>query len=166
MAAKHYISSSTKNPTVKKFLNISYIASRKAYPKWWNKEDIQAADKVNQEILPDYFKAKVEADEHLAAMAHKRRQSDAAFQDINLRPGTLTDDPAGKIALGPIPSRGKVSRATVAEVAAALLSRQDTHGWYDLLDGDQNIEEAIDALVREKFDGIEGEDLDRIYART
>ena len=145
---------------------VSYVASRKAYPKWWNQEDIKAADKVNQEILPHYFKAKVEADEHLAALAHKRRQDDAAFQDINLRPGTLTDGMAGKISLGRTSSRGKVSRATVAEVAAALLSRDDTRGWYDLLGGDENIEEAIDALVKEKFDGIEGEDLDRIYART
>lgn len=50
-------------------------------------------------------------------------------------------------------------------MAAALLERDDTRGWYDLLQGDDNVEDAIDALVKEKFDGIEGEDLERIYAR-
>ncbi len=59
----------------------------------------------------------------------------------------------------------QISRADVAAVAAALLSRDDTRGWYDLLQGDDDIESAIDALVKEGFDGIEGEDLDRIYAR-
>ena len=166
VAAKHYISSSAKDSGVRKFLMVSYIASRRGYPKWWNQEDIQAADKVNQEILPHYFEAKVEADEHLAALGKRRRQSDPTFQDINLRPGTLTDGLAEKISLGRISSRGKVSRTTVAEVAAALLARDDTRGWYDLLDGEQDIEQAIDVLVKENFDGIAGEDLDRIYART
>ena len=52
-----------------------------------------------------------------------------------------------------------------AQVAAALLERPDTRGWYDLLNGDEPIDKAIDRLVGENFDGIEGEDLDRIYAR-
>jgi hypothetical protein len=51
-------------------------------------------------------------------------------------------------------------------VAAALLERNDTRGWYDLLQGDDSIEDAITTLVKEKFDGIEGENLDRIYARN
>lgn len=144
---------------------VSYIASRKNYPSWWNDEDKKAADKVNQEILPNYYKAKVEADEHLAALAHQRRQKDSSFQDINLRPGTLADGPAGKVHMGKTSARGDVPRETVAAVAVALLARDDTRGYYDLLKGDQPIDEAIDALVKEKFDGIEGEDLDRIYAR-
>ena len=45
-AAKAYISASIHSPTVKKFLMISYIASRKGYPKWWNDDDKKAADKV------------------------------------------------------------------------------------------------------------------------
>lgn len=50
-------------------------------------------------------------------------------------------------------------------MAAALLERDNTRGWYDLLQGDDSIDSAIDALVKEGFDGIEGENLDRIYAR-
>jgi hypothetical protein len=58
--------------------------------------------------LPAYHKAKVEADEHLEALAKKRADSgDNEFQAINLRPGTLTDAPAtGKVMLGKTPSRG------------------------------------------------------------
>ncbi|RMZ91709.1 hypothetical protein DV736_g1036, partial [Chaetothyriales sp. CBS 134916] len=166
VAAKAYISASVNDPAVKKFLIISYVASRKGAPKWWTQDDKDAANKVNTEILPHYFRAKVEADEHLAALAHKRRQTDPSFQDINLRPGTLTDEAAGKVVIGRTSARGKTSRATTAAVAAALLSRDHTRGWYDVFDGDEDIDQAIDALVKEKFDGIEGEDLDRIYARA
>ena len=67
--------------------------------------------------------------------------------------------------LGKTSARGQISREDVAAVAAALLARDDTRGWYDLLQGDDTIDSAIDALVKEDFDGIEGEDLDRIYAR-
>lgn len=166
-AAKHYITSSLTSPFVKKFLMVSYIASRKSRPPWWTDEDQTAADHVNNNVLPHYFKAKVEADEHLAAYAKQRvDKGDDTFQAINLRPGTLTDSPAtGKIILGETPSRGKVSREDVARVAAALLDRNDTRGWYDLLEGDENIEEAIDNAVKEKWDGIKGEDLKRIYSR-
>ena len=58
-----------------------------------------------------------------------------------------------------------MSREDVAVVAAALLSRDDTRGYYDLLEGDTKIEEAIDDLVKGGHDGLEGEDRDRIYAR-
>lgn len=66
-------------------------------------------------------------------------------------------------------SGGKVSRETVADVALALLSRDDTRGWYDLLDGsasDPTIDEAVDELVKSGHDGLEGEDIKRIHARS
>ena len=50
-------------------------------------------------------------------------------------------------------------------MAAALLERDNTRGWYDLLQGDDSIDSAIDTLLKEGFDGIEGEDSERIYAR-
>lgn len=108
VAAKAYISASVADPKVRKFLMVSYIASRKNYPPWWTDEDKKAADHVNQDVLPHYFQAKVEADEHLEALAKKRLDSgDKAFQAINLRPGTLTDKPGtGKVLLGKTPSRG------------------------------------------------------------
>lgn len=166
VAAKYYISASAARPSIKKFLMVSYIASRQGRPSWWTDDDQEAADHVNKKVLPHYFAAKVEADEHLAAVAKKRNQTDPAFQAIDLRPGTLKDDPSdGKVTLGKTKARGDVSRESVARVAAALLERSDTRGWYDLLNGDEPIEEAVARLVGEGWDGIEGEDLDRIYAR-
>jgi len=172
VAAKHYISAAVARPSVKKFLMISYIASRRGRPAWWTDEDAAAAENVNTKILPAYFAAKVEADEHLAAAAQKRNERDGnqnqsqRFQAINLRPGSLTDQPSdGRVRLGKTGARGDVSRESVARVAAALLSRDDTGGWYDLLDGEEGIEEAVARCVREEWDGIQGEDLDRIYAR-
>ncbi|OCT45571.1 NAD dependent epimerase/dehydratase family protein [Cladophialophora carrionii] len=167
VAAKAYISASLAMPSVKKFLLVSYIASRKGYPPWWTDEDKKAADKVNHEILPHYYQAKVEADEHLEALTKKRLGGgDQDFQAINLRPGSLTDAPGtGKVKLGKTPSRGSIPRQDVARVAAALLDRNDTRGWFDLLEGDDPIEEAVDKLVRNNHDGLEGEDMERIWAR-
>jgi len=167
VAAKHYITASLNRPSVKKFLIISYIASRRGRPSWWTDEDQAAAEHVNTKVLPAYFAAKVEADEHLAAAAKKRNEKDPEFQAINLRPGTLKDEPSnGKVLLGKTGSRGDVSRESVARVAAALLERSDTRGWYDLLNGDEAIDEAVARVAREGWDSIQGEDLDRIYGRA
>lgn len=155
-----------RTPRVKKFLMVSYISSRRNPAPWWSDADKAYAHKTNTESLPHYFKAKVAADEHLVALAHERAQKgDTTFQAINLRPGLLSDDPAtGKVWLGKTSTQGKISRAEVAAVAAALLARDDTRGYYDLLEGDTPIEEAIEDLVKTGHDGLQGEDLERIYA--
>lgn len=55
----------------------------------------------------------------------------------------------------------------MAKVAAALLDRSDVKtGWYDVLDGDEPIDKAIDRLVSEGHDGLEGEDKERIWSRN
>lgn len=167
IAAKHYISAAIARPNVKKFLMVSYVSSRRAKPSWWDDEDWKAAEHVNQKVLPAYFQAKVEADEHLAALSKKRNETDPAFQGINLRPGTLKDKPCtGRVSLGKTKARGEVSRETVAKVASALLDRDDVRGWWDLLEGDEEIEVAVERLAKENWDGIEGEDLGRIYGRA
>ncbi|KAF2157768.1 NAD(P)-binding protein [Myriangium duriaei CBS 260.36] len=166
-AAKAYISASAAASSVRKFLMISYIGSRRGTPPWWNAEDKKAADHVNTEVLPDYYKAKVDADEHLLAVAEKKRRGgDKDWQLINLRPGTLSDDAGtGKVKLGKTSSRGKVSREDVAAVAVALLARDDTRGYFDLLQGDERIEEAVEKVVKEGHDGVQGENLEEIYQR-
>ncbi|KAI9730063.1 MAG: hypothetical protein M1834_006055 [Cirrosporium novae-zelandiae] len=160
-AAKYYVSSSIGTPSVTKFLMISYLGSRRNRPPWWNGDAWTRCQHVNEKILPHYFKAKVAADEHLASLANTRsRDGDNKFQAICLRPGTLTDNAAtGKVALGKTGygSTDRVTRADVADVAVQLLARDDTHGWLDLLNGDEDIPSAIERVVREKIDCIEGE---------
>ena len=108
---------------------------------------------------------------------------DPGFQTISLRPGLLTEDNGtGKVTLGKTKGRGskfrlaecslcsannptEVSREDVAATAAALLERDDTRGWFDLLEGDVPIKEAIGNLVKNGHDGFDGEDLEEIWAR-
>jgi NAD(P)H-binding len=164
-AAKHYIKAAIETPSITKFLIVSYIGSRRNRAPWWTDDDWKSTQHVNNEILPDYYKAKVEADEYLAALAKRRNEKDPHFQAINLRPGSLSDDPAtGKVLMGKTPSRGTVCRGDVATVAAALLKRNDASRWIDLLQGDTDIDIAVDDVIKDKVDCIEGEDLNKIYS--
>lgn len=58
-----------------------------------------------------------------------------------------------------------IPREDVARVAAALLERNDTRGWFDLLEGNDSIEEAVNKVVESNHNGLEGEDLERIWGR-
>lgn len=159
------IKASLDAPFVTKFLLVSYLASRRNRAPWWDDEDWASAQKVNNEILPTYYKAKVEADEYLTALAHKRNTEDPKFQSICLRPGTLSDgQPTGKIHLGKTRSRGKIDRADVAATAVSVLARDDTRGWMDQLAGEDDIDQAVSEFAQSGLDCVEGEDLDRIYA--
>lgn len=163
-AAKAYIEAAARTPSVTKFLMVSYLGSRRNKPTWWSDDDWKASQDVNEGALKNYFAAKVEADEFLQAWANKRTKEDQHFQAINLRPGSLTDEPStGKVSLGKTISRGQVSRADVADVAARLLEKDDTHGYYDLLSGEEPTQVAIDRVVSEGFDAFEGEDTERIH---
>jgi hypothetical protein len=153
---------------VKKFLLISHLGSRRNKPSWMSDEDWQSMQHVNNNVLPTYAKAKLEADEYLTAQAaqRKKKHPDSHFQSILLRPGHLSDDPAtGKVALGKTGARGHVTREDVAIVADRLLARDDTHGWYDLLNGDEPIDEAVERVAREKVDAVEGEDVEGMIRR-
>lgn len=125
--------------------------------------------RTNTEILPTYAKAKQEADEYMTALAarRKREPSGRPFQAINLRPGILTDEPASrKVELGITPKgRGSVSREDVAIVADLLLARADTEGWIDLVNGEVEVEEAVERVAREKIDAVEGEDVEGMVKR-
>ncbi|KAK6528445.1 hypothetical protein TWF281_009686 [Arthrobotrys megalospora] len=163
-ACRYYIdAAAAPTSSVKKFLLVSYIASRRSYPPWWTSEDKTSADHVNQNVLANYYKAKVAADEYLLARAKVARDQGKAFADICLRPGTLTDDEGGEgVLLGKTGSRGEVSRTDVARVASALLDTE-YRGWIDLLKGNEDIQAAVDRCVSEKVDCIEGEDVEAIY---
>jgi hypothetical protein len=69
--------------------------------------------KVNEEIMPTYYKAKLAADETLTVLGEEK-----GFQYIILRPGQLIDDKeTGKVVMGQTPARGSVTRGDVAEVS-------------------------------------------------
>jgi hypothetical protein len=162
-AAQHFITASARTPSVRKFLLVSYIGSRRNRAPWWDDDDWTACQEVNTKTLPHYFAAKVEADECLLSLGQQRRAGGQPFQDICLRPGTLTDDPpTGKVTLGHTRARGKVSRADVADVAVKLLERDDIRGYVDLLEGNEDVTSAIDRVSKEKIDCVEGEDVGTI----
>ncbi|KAK4166829.1 hypothetical protein QBC43DRAFT_312513 [Cladorrhinum sp. PSN259] len=154
-AAIYFTRAAAATPSIKRFLLISYLASRRDKPSWWSEEEWKAAEEVN-ESLPAYYKAKIAADEELYKVS---KQRGPGFVGINLRPGTLTLDPAGKVELGKTKgSRGNVSRESVAKVADQLLAREGVkNSWIDLLDGDEDVEKAVERVVREGVDAAEGE---------
>lgn len=160
-AAKHFISASVHTPTVTAFLLVSYNSSRRSKPSWWSDAEWAYATKLNTEILPQYAEAKIAADEHFAALAHKRG---AGFRAISLRPGWLTTEPARGVELGKTgSSQAKASREAVAKTAAAVLESGYKGGWLELLDGEEDIKAAVERVTREGVDAFEGEDTERIH---
>lgn len=137
---------------------VSYLASRRSRPAWWSEEAWAAAQHLNEKVLPHYYRAKLAADEVLYSVS---KQKGDAFVGINLRPGTLTFEPAGRVELGKtVNSRGNVSRATVARVADLLLASEGIKNtWLDLLDGDEDAEAAVERVVRDGVNAAEGEDV-------
>lgn len=155
---------------------VSHLASRRTRAPWWAAGDDDW--KASWSAIPDYCKAKLEVDEYLTAMAEKRMRKEkemgvesgrgnGAFQAIVLRPGLLSDEKAtGRVELGKTAgAKGNVSREEVAVVADKLLAREDTRGYWDLLAGEEPVDEAVERVVREKIDAIEGEDVDAIRKR-
>ncbi|KAF7442334.1 nad dependent epimerase dehydratase family protein [Pyrenophora tritici-repentis] len=158
---------------VKKFLTVSYLSSRRGRAPWWTDDDWAVAQKVNNEILPDYFKAKVAADEVLTILAKERVEKEEKesvevkdrFCGVSLRPGTLTEEKAGGVKLGKVGAGGKTSRASVAETVVEVLGRE-VRGWVDVVDGDENVGEAVERFEREGWDAVEGENLGEMKKRV
>jgi nucleoside-diphosphate-sugar epimerase len=155
-ACVHFINAAVATPSVARFLLVSYLGSRKARPSWWDEASWKAAEHVNTEVLPAYYRAKIAADEALHTAAQKRG---GGFAGINLRPGALTTEPARGVELGKTKaSRGDTSREAVARVADVLLATEGVRtSWVDLLDGEEEIEKAVERVVREGVDATEGE---------
>lgn len=95
----------------------------------------EAADPDSDEVFQVYLRAKQAADDDLRA-----RDLDWTV----VRPGRLTDDPAGgRVQVGSL-SRGEISRADVATVLAEVLVTDGTIGaTFDLLAGHQTVEAAL-----------------------
>lgn len=111
---------------------------------------------VNHGVLADYYQAKIVADETL----HRVSANPASnLVGLDLRPGTLADGPAGKISLGKTPTvGGSISRAGVAKTIDALLAAEGLKSaWLDLLQGDHEVEQAVETAIRDGVTSIEGE---------
>lgn len=154
-AAIHFIRASAATPSVTKFVMISFINCRLGKPEWVGEADWENYV-AKRSRLQRYYEAKIAADQVLYEEGRKRGKGFAA---IDLRPGTLTAEPAGKVDLGKLKrAEGNVSRASVAHVAALLLDDPDVEScWLDLLDGDEDPETAVKRVVEEKVDAVEGE---------
>jgi hypothetical protein len=162
-AAIHFINAAASRPSITRFLLVSYSGSRRKAAPWWSAAEWEDYHKsINLGALATYYQAKLAADEVLYAVA-KQSQT---LVGIDLRPGTLTDEPKGKVTLGKTKNvRGSVPRDTVAHVADALLAADGVKsGWLDLLQGDDDIDEAVSAVIREGVDAAEGEDIYAKYA--
>jgi uncharacterized protein YbjT (DUF2867 family) len=167
-AAIAFTRASVHTPSVKKFLTVSYLASRRGRASWWSDEDWKSAQKINNEVLPTYYKAKIAADEVLTVLAKERYAEEDKkgvsakdkFCAISLRPGTLTDEKAGGVKVGKVGVGGKTSRATTAEAIVAALETEGAKGWIDVLDGDEEAHQAIQKLTKEGLDVVDGEDLE------
>jgi hypothetical protein len=105
--------------------------------------------------LSGYCKAKLAADEVL--LQNSSLRSD--FSGISLRPGMLSDEPAGKVELGKTKiSRGNVSRASVVDTIVSLLENQNVKSsWLDLLDGDHDVNVSVERIGSTGLDAAEGE---------
>ncbi|KAJ5320150.1 hypothetical protein PENANT_c025G01777 [Penicillium antarcticum] len=168
-AAKHFLTASFASKGVTKFLMVSYLGSRRNQPTWMPDDQWAGLVRMNNEILPTYAKAKLEADEYMTALAAQRKRDPTAapFQAINLRPGLLSEEPATrKVELGITPKgRGTVTREDVAIVADELLARADTEGWIDLVNGEEGVSEAVERVARERVDAVVGEDVEGMIKR-
>jgi hypothetical protein len=167
-AAIAFTKASIHTHSVKKFLTVSYLASRRGRPSWWSDKDWESAQKTNTEVLPTYYKAKIAADEVLTVLAKERYDEEAkksipakdSFSAISLRPGTLTDEKADGVTVGKIGAGGKTSRATTAEAIVAALETEGVKGWIDVIDGNEDVAQAMYKIVEEGIDAVDEEDLD------
>jgi hypothetical protein len=165
VAARHFASAAVHAPAVTHYLTVSYPGSRRTRPSWWSDAAWAGMLNVNNNVLPAYAQAKIEADEHLTALALARPD----FAAICLRPGTLTLEEGGKVQLGKIDGQGVVSRLSVAKVAAELMARTEEWKkgkctWLDLMDGEGEIADEVARSLSEGVDTVEGEDIEAMKA--
>ncbi|KAF5359042.1 hypothetical protein D9758_004779 [Tetrapyrgos nigripes] len=148
-AAKRFMKAALDAPSVKKFLMVSASCARRSPASYWDEEDI-ATYKKAWEAIPVYCDAKTIADEFLFTESRKTQKE---FEDIHLRPGTLTDEPGtGKVNLGRAKQSGSICRDDVAAVAVELLQKGGAGGlWLDLIAGNDSIKEAVEKVVSQRI---------------
>jgi hypothetical protein len=160
--AIHFIRGSIATPSISKFLLVSTLFVRRGRASWFDDDSYAFMQKINTEVMPVYYKAKLAADEMLTVLGEERikKLGKGKFSYIILRPGFLSDDKeTGLVNLGKTPARGTVTRADTAEVATRLLETEGACGWFDLMGGTEPVAEAVSRVVREGINSMEGEDI-------
>jgi uncharacterized protein YbjT (DUF2867 family) len=124
-AAASLLADAAEQAGVRRYVMVSAMGTEKADPD-------------SSDVFQVYLRAKKAADDDL-------RSRDLDWTVV--RPGRLTDDPAGgRVQVGTL-HRGEVPRADVAAVLAAVLVTEGTiKTTFDLLAGDQTIEAALAGL--------------------
>lgn len=168
-AAKHFISASISTTTIHTFLMVSALTMRRNKAPWWTDEDWEAVQRVNTLVLPDYYMAKLAADEFLTVLGEKRVKTEGpeSFRYLILRPGFYGNEPpSGKISFGKTGSIGTVSRADVAVVAAELLANSLRSGWFDMRSGNETVKNAVKRVIEDGINSMDGESLEVMAADT
>jgi hypothetical protein len=136
---------------------VSYTGSRRRAAPWWPANTWEDyVQKVNNGALANYYQAKIVADEAL----YEASRASSNLVGICLRPATLTTEPAGGVNLGAegVPVMGQVSREAVAKTADALLAAEGVkNSWLDLVDGDEDVNKAVERVIKEGVDAARGE---------
>jgi hypothetical protein len=106
--------------------------------------------------MKNYYEAKLAADEELYRVS-KKRGSD--FAGVDIRPGSLTTEPAGGVDLGINKTLDvNSSREGVAQVIDELLAADGLRtSWLDFADGNESVKDAVKRVIRDHVDAIEGE---------
>ncbi|KAH7312443.1 NAD dependent epimerase/dehydratase family protein [Stachybotrys elegans] len=154
-AAIHFVNAAAAIPSITRFMIVSYVGSRRKGAPWWEDGVWDEYHKnTNLGYFPNYYHSKLAADEAL----YEASKKSSTLVGISLRPGFLTTEPAGKVLLGRTPLKGVASRASVARTADALLAADGVKNcWLDLLDGEDEIEQAVQQAVKEGVDAAVGE---------
>lgn len=154
-AACHFIRASVATPSITKFILISFNSCRYEKMSWVTEEHWQEYLKTTRNPLNRYYEAKIVADKVLWEEGKKRKD----FAAVSLRPGILTMEPVGGVALGKYPRvAGTTSRPSLAYVTALLLDSPNLKtSWLDILDGDEDPDAAVKRCIEQGEDCAEGE---------
>ena len=160
-AASYFIKAAATLPNISKFILVSYIGSRRQAAPWWEPSEWDKYVKeVNEGALANYYKAKIPTDELLYKVGHQN--SSQAF--VSLRPGSLTNEPAGEVTVGKTSHPNETSsRESVAKVIDTLFAAEGLKtSWIDMADGGLDIDSAVQKAIKECADVAEGDPVSKI----
>ena len=165
--------------SVRKFVVVSYIGSREKGAPWWGEGDTEKFEKSKEGALKNYYKAKCAADRAVTVLGRGE-----GMKVVSLRPGSLTDETegVGRVRVGKVGSSGElyflsylfewlfvliavivvgtIRRVDVARVLLEVLEKVEKSCWLDLLQGEEDVAEAVGRCVSEGVDCVEGEDVE------